>query len=154
LAKFRRLTTIYLGSGAAWAIYLLVRPELQADTPALLPLVGLFGAALALAAYLTWRGHPAAWGLGVGLQLVQLPYLRTEVFSWVVYSPASLAVAWHQSFGNFVALLETGAAVRMGTVALPEGWTFGLNLLPLLALWLVDRAYEERHPAATASSAA
>lgn len=150
----RRLTTVYLGSGAAWAIYLLFRPELQDGTPSFLPLLGLFGAALALAAYLTWRGHPAAWGLGVGLQLVQLPYLRAEVFSWVVYSPASLAVAWHESFGNFVALLETGAAFRMGSAALPEGWTFGLNLVPLLALWLVDRAQEERHPATTAPSAA
>jgi hypothetical protein len=154
LANFRRLTTIYLGSGAAWIAYALFRPDLQRGTPWLLALLVLFSAGLALAAYLTWRGHPAAWSLGVGLQLLQLPHFRTEMFSWVVFSPVSLTVGWHESWTTFMASLETGATVHVGTVALPAGWTIGLNLAPLLALWLLDRTEAERRPPTIAPSAA
>lgn len=154
MANFRRLATIYLGSGAAWVAYALVRSDPQRGTPWLLALLVLFGAGLALAAYLTWRGHPAAWSLGVSLQLLQLPHFSTEGFSWVVYSPLSLTVGWHESWATFVALLDAGASFRVGTVALPEGWTIGLNLAPLLALWLVDRTEAERRPTTIAPRAA
>jgi hypothetical protein len=51
-----------------------------------------------------------------------------------------VAVGWHDSFWAFMMQVEGGAGLTVGSVKGADGWRAGVNVAPLLVLWLIDRA--------------